>query len=893
MADVEKEVRILFEGTDRVSDVIGGIGTKLEDFGGRVQSATQPLADLAAGVLKTEAALAALAIGGLAYAVTEAGRFSASFNEISTLIDVPAEKINLFRQDVIGYATDSTQSIDQINLAVYQAISAGVQWTDSLEFLTAAEKLAVGGKGELAEAVKVLASTLNAYGASVTEVTDYSDALFTAVRLGVTTIPELSASLGQVISIAATGNVPFSDLLAAVSALTVAGVPTAQAVTSMRAAIQAIIAPTVEASKIAGELGINMNATALESLGLQGYLGYLETATGGNVETMRRLLGSVEALNAVLILGRDESGKFAGALDAMNDRAGATEDAYRKMADNFDLINQRLINNFRAVAIEVGGPLQDEYAEIVNAMVSMFQGVNVGIDRGAFDPLFAALEQIGGDIAEFFANVAKVMPEALESLDFTGFLDSVRNLGAEFRDLFRAFFGDIDLTTAEGLAAAIQRVVDGVTALTNVTAGILNAWEPFIKALSEGIDRFSQTDAATQSVVGNILGFGQAINTVAGNLGVITGALSIMSGALSVLSVTHLVNAIGGFASLGTTIVSFTAALFPLPAILAAVGAGLALDAVLGAVIPKWDELRDSISANIDVMHGFDVEASDVAATMPEVESALLQQKSIWEDLSEAIDELPELTVTEVEPKGTAYTKQEIDDIVKAFAEIDESKTVEVTATADDQSIKRVADIIIKELPDGRIILTQVNPDQASIDQTKAAIDKDIPTEKQIEIKIQGGIDIELAKIKTQAETLQKSFEWQAKVDIAEIENLFETLRTQSDNIRAMFESTGDVLVGLAGALGDISSLARLEVFELMKEESARRDLLLAEQQKLTEAQVKYLDARTEAMNKGQGIITVEASGLQVELQLVLQRIVELAQIRANEEGLNFLLGVT
>jgi flagellar hook-associated protein FlgK len=77
-----------------------------------------------------------------------------------------------------------------------------------------------------------------------------------------------------------------------------------------------------------------------------------------------------------------------------------------------------------------------------------------------------------------------------------------------------------------------------------------------------------------------------------------------------------------------------------------------------------------------------------------------------------------------------------------------------------------------------------------------------------------------------------------------------------------------------------------------MEEESRRRDALLLEQQKLTEAQVNYLKARTDAMNKGDAILTINAEGIEPELDMVMRRIIELAQIRANEEGLNFLLGV-
>jgi hypothetical protein len=429
--------------------------------------------------------------------------------------------------------------------------------------------------------------------------------------------------------------------------------------------------------------------------------------------------------------------------------------------------------------------------------------------------------------------------------------------------------------------------------LTEVTAGILRSWEPFVKAISGAIDSFNNSGASFQGFVGNVLGFGQAVNIFAGHMDKVSLALQAIAGALGLLSLTNFATAIGGLSGLASGAIGLTAALFPLPAILAAVGAGIALDKVLEAVIPGWKEHREVIADNVSVMHGAAEEFDYVADSADEAGQVIGQQKDIWQQLVEELEKIPEKVSTEIEATGTAYTKAEIEEIQKAFAGLGDKKTIGVQAEADVGSFKRVGEILIQELPTGHIIFTQTKIDQPSVDATKNKLDQDLPTEKQIEITLKGAIDIELAKIQTQAETLQKSFEWQAKVDIAEIENLFETLRTQSDNIRAMFESTGDVLVGLAGALGDISSLARLEVFELMKEESARRDLLLAEQQKLTEAQVKYLDARTEAMNKGQGIITVEASGLEVELQLVLQRIVELAQIRANEEGLNFLLGVT
>ena len=77
-----------------------------------------------------------------------------------------------------------------------------------------------------------------------------------------------------------------------------------------------------------------------------------------------------------------------------------------------------------------------------------------------------------------------------------------------------------------------------------------------------------------------------------------------------------------------------------------------------------------------------------------------------------------------------------------------------------------------------------------------------------------------------------------------------------------------------------------------MELEAQNRAELLAMEKELTKAQVDYLTARTESLAKGGGIVTIEANNIEPELQLVLHRIIELTQYAANEQGLEFLIGI-
>ncbi|MCK4502510.1 MAG: phage tail tape measure protein, partial [Desulfuromonadales bacterium] len=288
MADLQKTVEIIFGGRNDLSKVVGDVERSLDGL----NDATQPFADMADDVLRAETAVIGLGVAFAGLSINQAGTFNDQFAEISTLIDDNVSDLGGYRQSILDYANDSTQSLESINGAVYSAISAGVDYTDALGVMNTAEQLAVAGKADLNSTLVALSSVMNAYGAEVGEASDYSDIFFTTVKQGQTTIPELAASLSQVTSVAVAAGVPFDDLAATTAALTATGMPTSQAITSIKAALTNIIKPSSDAQKAAADLGIEFNTTALKTQGLGGFMHTLYEATGGNIETMGRLFGS-------------------------------------------------------------------------------------------------------------------------------------------------------------------------------------------------------------------------------------------------------------------------------------------------------------------------------------------------------------------------------------------------------------------------------------------------------------------------------------------------------------------------------------------------------------------------------------------------------------------------
>jgi len=302
MADLEKTIEIIFNASDRTGGAFSSVGAGLSDLASKGQAVTGPLASVAESILAAEAAALTAGIAVSALAINEFGKLESAANEVGTLFGGTGEQINQFRDDVIAYAQGSTQSLESINGAVYAAVSAGIDYTQAIGALGTAEQLAVASKATLNESLLVLVSSLNAYGLGTEKATEYADALFNTVRQGQTTLPELAASLAQVTGIAANSGVSFDTLLASVAALTASGLGTSEAITGIKAALSNIIAPSTAAADESARLGIAFNATALRAKDFDGVLAEIKEKTGGNIDSMRAMFGSVEALNTVLTL---------------------------------------------------------------------------------------------------------------------------------------------------------------------------------------------------------------------------------------------------------------------------------------------------------------------------------------------------------------------------------------------------------------------------------------------------------------------------------------------------------------------------------------------------------------------------------------------------------------
>jgi TP901 family phage tail tape measure protein len=301
------------------------------------------------------------ALSGITLAATKAfsafAEFDKSVGEISTLLDDVSENtLQKFGDNITNLAIEYGQSIDLMAKANYDAISAGFSSAaESAELLGVAAKLAVGGASDISATVKSLTSIVNAFGKENITVQHASDLLFKTVKKGVTTVGELSATIGRAAAIAPTAGVKFGQLSAAVATLTAAGLSTDETVVSLTQTMAAFLKPTKEMEQRLSELGFESGVAAIKTLGFAEAIARMgENASEADLAAR---FGNIRAFRAVAPLAGTLAGKFAENLEEMGRAAGATDEAFGRMSERVRFKMDQMKARVQKLMIELGDAL--------------------------------------------------------------------------------------------------------------------------------------------------------------------------------------------------------------------------------------------------------------------------------------------------------------------------------------------------------------------------------------------------------------------------------------------------------------------------------------------------------------------------------------------------------
>lgn len=423
--DSEKGAARMVAATGKVKAAAGGIGDAINAGAG---SGGKPIDQLGArfdalgervrgSVLNIQNAL--LGLGALRFgqeAVSAASEFEAALGQVKIVAGDSGKSI----QELQGFLVDlsKTTPIGLVDLtkslgdAIGKLPKGANQAALAIDALNAAQAAARASGSSAGQVLDGIIPILNTYGKTGITASQITDKLFAAFDQGGATVPELSASLGQIVGISSQFGISIDELLGSISVLTRGGQTASEAITNLRQALISTARPPENVKKQLESLGVSAELFSTQSLKSNGLIGVLEQlqAKGGATQLEKLYTDTQGFLGVSTLLGAG-LGQVREDIDLIGKSAGKTDAAVGVIAQNFDQLAGIAKNRLGAVLIDIGERIMPTVARVLGQLADYAEKNGPQIAEGigkAVDALASFGEFVvsyGPEILAFLAAV--------------------------------------------------------------------------------------------------------------------------------------------------------------------------------------------------------------------------------------------------------------------------------------------------------------------------------------------------------------------------------------------------------------------------------------------------------------------------------------------------------
>lgn len=466
--------------------------TKLDTSGFTqgVSSMTVAAGTLIADLVKT----ASSQLTNLAQSAIRNGSvYETSLAKVGTIADLGKLSIQKLGSQITDMSNTMGIAATDIAEATYQAISAGQDTANAVEFAGQAAKLATAGFTSTTSAVDILTTALNAYGLSADQATHVSDVLLTTQNLGKTSVDELSSSMGRVIPLAAAYNVSVENLSSGLAVMTANGIATAEATTYTKSMLNELGDTGSTVGKILqAETGKSFAQLNAEGKSLGDVLQILYDSVGNDSTAFAGLWSSVEAGTGALSLASGGADKFNGVLAQMLDSAGATDTAYQTMTDTFQHSMESLQTTAENLSIDLFEALEPGLMEAANwgtdCLNTLTSALNEGGPPAMLDAASGILEDLTAGVVQKIPGLASAATQVITKLVqyLSDHQDEIFDAGIQL--LEQLIIGITD-NLPQLITAAAELIAKFSAALISHLPDLLNCGAALLTTLVDGILR--------------------------------------------------------------------------------------------------------------------------------------------------------------------------------------------------------------------------------------------------------------------------------------------------------------------------------------------------------------------------------------------------------------------
>lgn len=292
-----------------------------------------------------------LAAAGVA-AVKLGTDFDKEMTKIITLVGVSEKEVKGLTKSVLALAPAVGKGPGELASALFAVTSAGARGERAMSILEQSAKAAAVGLGETRDVALSVVAAVSAYSSAGLTAAQATDILVNTVREGNLEASELASTLGNVIGVAGPAGVSLDQVGAAVAIITRLGTPVSQAITQVAAAIKQLNAPTTRTIPLIEEaFGSLDNARAQLQNGLLPVFRQLVAQFGDSPEKLRKLLGSSEALNAVLAITAQNADEVDRVFNSLANSTGITDEAFKRTQETASFALDQLVASLSVLGV--------------------------------------------------------------------------------------------------------------------------------------------------------------------------------------------------------------------------------------------------------------------------------------------------------------------------------------------------------------------------------------------------------------------------------------------------------------------------------------------------------------------------------------------------------------
>lgn len=510
--------------------------TKLDTSGFMqgVSSMTVAAGTLIADLVKT----ASSQLTNLAQSAIRNGSvYETSLAKVGTIADLGKLSIQKLGSQITDMSNTMGIAATDIAEAAYQAISAGQDTANAVEFAGQAAKLATAGFTSTTSAVDILTTALNAYGLSADQATHISDVLLTTQNLGKTSVDELSSSMGKVIPLAAAYNVSVENLSSGLAVMTANGIATAEATTYTKSMLNELGDTGSSVGKILQQqTGKSFAQLSADGKSLGDVLQVLYDSVGDDGTAFAGLWSSVEAGTGALSLVSGGADKFNGVLGQMVDSAGATDTAYQTMTDTFQHSMESLQTTAENLSIDLFEAMEPGLKEAANwgtdCLNTLTSALNEGGPAAMLDAASGILENLTAGVVQKIPGLASAATQVITKLVqyLADHQDEIFDAGIQL--LEQLIIGITD-NLPQLIAAAAELIAKFSAALISHLPDLLNCGAALLTTLVDGIIRsIENLGEAALACIAKLTGVWDGSMDEWGHIGenIVTGLLNGITG---------------------------------------------------------------------------------------------------------------------------------------------------------------------------------------------------------------------------------------------------------------------------------------------------------------------------------------------------------------------------